>query len=68
LTTDQITLFTLLLFVFGFLIWGRWRYDLVAFFALLVALPTGIVPADQAFSGFGHSAGMATVGVCASTA
>ena len=43
-------------FVFVFLIWGRWRYDLVAFVALLAALLTGIVPADKAFSGFGHPA------------
>lgn len=56
MTADQITLFALLFFVFVFLIWGRWRYDLVAFFALLVALLTGIVPSEQAFSGFGHSA------------
>jgi di/tricarboxylate transporter len=56
LTPDQIILFTLLLFVFVFLIWGRWRYDLVAFVALLAALLTGLVPTDQAFSGFGHPA------------
>lgn len=56
MTPDQITLFSLLFFVFVFLIWGRWRYDLVAFVALLIALLTGIVPKDQAFSGFGHPA------------
>ncbi len=56
MTPDQIILFTLLFFVFIFLIWGRWRYDLVAFVALLAALLTGIVPADKAFSGFGHPA------------
>ena len=56
MTTDQVLLFGLLLFVFVFLIWGRWRYDLVAFVALLVALLTGIVPKEQAFSGFGHPA------------
>jgi hypothetical protein len=55
-TTDQITLFVLLLCVFGLLIWGRWRYDLVAFTALLVALVAGVVPSDQAFAGFGHPA------------
>jgi di/tricarboxylate transporter len=55
-TPDQLTLFTLLFFVFVFLVWGRWRYDLVAFVALLVALLTGLVPADRAFSGFGHPA------------
>jgi di/tricarboxylate transporter len=56
LTADQIILFVLLFFVFVFLIWGRWRYDLVAFFALMVALLAGVIPTDQAFSGFGHSA------------
>jgi len=55
-STDQTVLFGLLFFVFVFLIWGRWRYDLVAFVALLIALLTGIVPKDQAFSGFGHPA------------
>lgn len=56
MTSDQTILFTLLFFVFVFLIWGRWRYDLVAFVALLVALLTGVVPKEQAFSGFGHPA------------
>jgi len=55
-TTDQALLFGLLFFVFVFLIWGRWRYDLVAFVALLFALLTGVVPREQAFSGFGHPA------------
>jgi di/tricarboxylate transporter len=54
--TDQIILFTLLFAVFILLIWGRWRYDVVAFGALLVALLTGIVPKELAFSGFGHPA------------
>jgi di/tricarboxylate transporter len=55
-TTDQLLLFALLFFVFVFLIWGRWRYDLVAFVALLAALLLGLVPKEQAFSGFGHPA------------
>lgn len=58
MSIDQIILFALLLFVFVFLIWGRWRYDLVAFLALLLALITGVVPTDRAFSGFGHPATM----------
>jgi di/tricarboxylate transporter len=55
-TTDQIILFSLLLLVFVLLIWGRWRYDLVAFGALAVALIAGVVPVENAFSGFGHPA------------
>ena len=56
MTKDQIILFTLLGFVFVFLVWGRWRYDIVAFCALLVALIAGVVPSELAFSGFGHPA------------
>jgi di/tricarboxylate transporter len=56
MTTDQAILFTLLFFVFALLIWGRLRYDLVAFMALTVALVLGVVPKEQAFSGFGHPA------------
>jgi len=55
-TTAQIILFTLLFVVFVLLIWGRWRYDLIAFAALGVALVSGVVPVENAFSGFGHPA------------
>ncbi|GEN25181.1 SLC13 family permease [Halomonas cupida] len=37
-------------------VWGRFRYDLVAVAALLVAVILGLVPADEAFMGFGHPA------------
>ena len=37
-------------------IWGRFRYDLVALTALLASVMLGLVPADSAFSGFGHPA------------
>ncbi|HSG64372.1 MAG TPA: SLC13 family permease [Gammaproteobacteria bacterium] len=53
---EQIFLFSLLICVFALLIWGRWRFDLVAFGALVLALLAGVVPAEQAFSGFGHPA------------
>ncbi len=35
---------------------GLWRYDLVALMAVLLLAVLGIVPAEQAFSGFGHPA------------
>lgn len=38
------------------LLWGRWRYDLIAFVALILALVIGVVPTSEAFSGFGHPA------------
>jgi di/tricarboxylate transporter len=56
MTTDQLILFVLLFFVFAFLIWGKLRYDLVAFISLIAALVLGVVPTEQAFSGFGHPA------------
>ncbi|MGB0748614.1 MAG: SLC13 family permease [Magnetospiraceae bacterium] len=42
---------TLVLFL-----WGRWRHDIVAMAALLVAVAAQLVPVDQAFIGFGHPA------------
>ena len=56
MTQDQIILFALFALVFAGLIWGRWRYDLVAFAALLAGVILGVVPAATAFEGFGHPA------------
>ncbi|MGH1354471.1 MAG: SLC13 family permease [Thalassovita sp.] len=56
MTTDQIILFTLFGGVFAMLLWGRYRYDLVAFSALMLGVVLGVVPVKDAFSGFGHSA------------
>lgn len=56
MTTDQIILFTLFGAVFGLLLWGRFRYDIVAFTALMVGVVLGVVPTQDAFSGFGHPA------------
>jgi len=56
MTVDQGALFAILLAALGFFIWGRWRYDAVAIGALLVAVLAGVVPAENAFAGFGHPA------------
>ncbi|MEL6240288.1 MAG: SLC13 family permease [Pseudomonadota bacterium] len=56
MTTDQIILFSLFALVFALLLWGRFRYDIVAFSALMAGVVLGVVPSDQAFSGFGHPA------------
>lgn len=42
---------TLLLFAVG-----RWRYDIIAIVAALAVTMIGVVPAEQAFLGFGHPA------------
>jgi di/tricarboxylate transporter len=54
--SDQLVLFLLLGCVFALLIWGKVRYDLVAFGALIVAVIIGVVPEETAFDGFGHHA------------
>lgn len=56
MTFDQIALFTLFAAVFALFLWGRFRYDLVAFAALMLAVVLGLVPTKEAFSGFGHPA------------
>jgi di/tricarboxylate transporter len=53
---DQISLFLVLAGVFVFFVWGRWRYDVVAFSALMVCVLIGLIPADIAFNGFSHPA------------
>jgi hypothetical protein len=55
-TQDQILLFALFGGVFALLLWGRFRYDMVAFGALLLAVVLGLVEAAEAFAGFGHPA------------
>ena len=56
MTSQQIILFSLIGLVLAGLLWGRWRYDLVAFAALVSGVILGVVPAHDAFSGFGHEA------------
>ena len=56
MTLDQIILFSLFAAVFALLVWGRYRYDLVAFAALMAGVVLGVVPTKDAFTGFGHPA------------
>ena len=56
MSIDQYIIFATLLFALAMFIWGKWRYDIVALMSLLIATITGIVPASEAFAGFGHPA------------
>jgi len=56
MTTDQALILAVLVAVTAMFLWGRWRHDLVAMGALLVCVLTGLVPGNEAFSGFGHPA------------
>ncbi len=54
--SDQTLIFGIFAVLFILLVWGRIRYDLVAFGALILAAALGLVPKAEVFSGFGHSA------------
>ena len=56
MTFQQSALIVLFVVLFGLFIWGRYRHDVVAFGGLMAAVVLGIVPAESAFSGFGHTA------------
>ncbi len=56
MTYEQAALFAIMGGVLGLLLWGRWRYDVVAFGALTLAVLLGVVDDKHAFSGFGHPA------------
>lgn len=53
---DQISIVLILVGVFIFFLWGKWRYDVVAFSALMVSVMAGVIDAEQAFNGFSHPA------------
>ncbi|MGH6925863.1 MAG: SLC13 family permease [Propylenella sp.] len=52
MTIQQGLAFAVIFGMMGFFVWGRYRYDLVAMAALFVAVVVGIVPADEAFTGY----------------
>ena len=52
MTTDQILAFTVIAGMMAAFIWDRFRYDVIACSALLVAVALGVVPFNKAFSGF----------------
>jgi len=48
MTQEQIILFALFAAVFGMMLWGRFRYDLVAFAALMLGVVLGVVETKHA--------------------
>lgn len=52
----QIIIVVILVVTVAMFLWGRWRHDMIAVGALLACVATGLVPAAQAFAGFGHPA------------
>lgn len=56
MSRDQIVVLAVLAATVGAFLWGRWRHDMVAMGALLACVIAGLVPAGEAFAGFGHPA------------
>ena len=54
--SDQSIVFLLISATLFLFIWGRIRYDLVAFIALISGAVVGVIPTQNVFSGFGHPA------------
>jgi len=52
----QIKVASIILILLVVLAWGRWRYDGVTLIALASMVLLDLVPAKEAFSGFGHPA------------
>jgi di/tricarboxylate transporter len=53
---EQIAIFSILAGILVLFIWGRIRYDVVAFLGLILSVLLGLVPSHNAFSGFSHPA------------
>ena len=56
MTPSQIHILAILVATVAMFLWGRWRHDMVAAGALLACVVAGLVPASEAFVGFGHPA------------
>ncbi len=56
MTPDQWLILIILTATVVMFLWGRWRHDMVAVGALLASVLAGLIPAREAFAGFGHPA------------
>jgi di/tricarboxylate transporter len=63
MTFDQSLLAAVLVVTLGLFISGRFRFDVVAAGALIGSVILGLVPAGEAFAGFGHPAVITVVAV-----
>ena len=50
------TILIVLLVTMILFIWGRWRYDIVAFIALSISVAIGAIPFSKAYTGLSNSA------------
>ncbi|MBN1634028.1 MAG: SLC13 family permease [Ignavibacteria bacterium] len=53
---EQIIVFSTLIVALVLFIWGKIRHDITSVICLLILVIAGIIPSDEAFSGFAHPA------------
>ncbi|TVR07071.1 MAG: SLC13 family permease [Salinarimonadaceae bacterium] len=63
MTTPQFLIVAILVATMALFLWGRFRHDVVALTALMACVVAGLVPAADAFAGFGHPAVITVAGV-----
>lgn len=63
MTSEQITIIAIIIAMIALFVWDRWRHDFVSVAALLGCVCAGLVPAGEAFAGFGHPAVITVAGV-----
>ena len=56
MTPQQLLIFAILVATMALFLWGRFRHDIVALLSLMACVLGGLVPAAEAFAGFGHPA------------
>lgn len=56
MSAEQIQILVILAATAAMFLWGRWRHDMVALCTLLVCVIIDLVPAADAYAGFGHPA------------
>ena len=56
MSQEQVAIFLILVGILALFAWGRIRYDVVAFMGLILCVLIGLVPVQDAFSGFSHPA------------
>ncbi len=56
MTSPQMLIFAILAATMALFLWGRFRHDIVALLALMACVVGGLVPAADAYAGFGHPA------------
>ncbi len=68
MAVQQVEILAVLAVAMALFVWGKWRADVVALLTLSASVVLGLVPAGEAFLGFGHPAVITVAAVLAISA